>query len=206
MSFIVTSQGRPIGTTDLGFLHFGGTSRSGWFVPNELGEKLVPRIATPLPAMRAYFLRDCRDNEGNGVVDPTFLTSPLLADLAEHVQHMAALELALQREDGSLVPTTSIGIQDMEVLGEMGRRAFERMEAEEEREGWQRDDATLDELEEADASDPGPFALIIDADTGEAMPWEPDEDYVIPENERYQIHVHLADARDVPGEALPPYG
>lgn len=198
MPFIVTSQGRPIGTTDLGFIHSIGARRMGWFVPNALGETLIPRIATPLPAVRAHLLRDPTAGEP---VRPGSLAGPYLADLAEHVQHVTALDLALQRDDGSPVSTKTIAFQDMEVLGEIGRRAFERMEAEEELESWQRD-ATFDPLEELDLSDDpdpldeGPFTNIAD-DPADAMPWKPDDD-VAPAHERYQIYVELVDGNDVP--------
>ena len=183
-------------------MHFGGANRSGWLVPNELGEELVPEIATPLSGMRAYLLRDHRDRNGNGIVDPDFLASPIIADLAEHVQHMAALDIGLEREDGTPLPTTCIGIQNVEELGALGRKALARWEAEQEKESWQRDDDfSLEELEETDLSDPGPFEIII-ADTGEATAWEPDEDCAVPATERYQIHVNLVDGNDVPGEAL----
>ena len=114
---------------------------------------------------------------------------------------MTALDLALQRDDGSPVSTKTIAFQDMEVLGEIGRRAFERMEAEEELESWQRD-ATFDPLEELDLSDDpdpldeGPFTNIAD-DPADAMPWKPDDD-VAPAHERYQIYVELVDGNDVP--------
>src|SRR5689334_2094983 len=112
MLYTVTSQGRPIGVTDLGFIPLAGVSRSGYFFPNAEGERVISTIAAALPAMRAYLLRDVTDEHGHTLVHPAMLGSPIFADLAEWMHHAAAHQLALQREDGSLVRTTLIGLQD----------------------------------------------------------------------------------------------
>jgi hypothetical protein len=116
LQFIISSRGRPIGTTELGFQRFLGGTRSGWFHPNALGETLMPDIALLLPAMRAYVCRDVRDETGQSIVQPSFRSSSLFADIAEAFQRMAGMELTLHHADGTLIPTAQIGIQDSEQL------------------------------------------------------------------------------------------
>ena len=88
---------------------------------------------------------------------------------------------------------------DGQGCGEIGRRTAERMEQEELATGWHPED----DVEDAEAERYDAFVTIIDAETGEATPWEPDEDDIPPLPSRYQIHVSLADERDLPGELLP---
>jgi hypothetical protein len=192
MLYTVSSRGRPIGVTDLGFMRIGGLSRSGWFHPNEEGERLMPTIASVLPAMRAYFLRDYRDENGSAIIQPRLPQSELFADLAEALHHSATLDLTVQREDGSLVRTSDIGIQDTQ----SGRIMTEAEAA-----------VLFSDDTDAELSDP-------DDDDGEA--WEEQEydlevltaeqeeferwfsEYEMPEFPRYQIHVMLLDDSEVP--------
>lgn len=199
MEFTLFSGNVPIATTDLGFMHFGGPNRSGWLHPKPNGEKILERIASPLPAMRAYLMRDIRSSDGKSIVRPEYLESELFADLAAQVQHTTALDLTLRREDGSLLAATQIGIQDVEVLGEIGRLTVQRMDEEEEMRGWQPEDS-IDEVE-PEGSDA--FVTIIDGETGEARPWDPEDFEIEPSPSRYQIHVMLADERDLPGTRVP---
>ena len=202
MEFTLFSSNVAIATTDLGFVHFGGGNRSGWLHPTPDGEPILERIASPLPAMRAYMMRDVRDEKGDGIVQPDFLASDMFADLAEQVQHTTALDLKLRRADGSVLATTQIGIQDCEVLGEIGRRMFERLAEEETEEelgsGW----CPENDVDDAEAERYDAFVTIIDGETGEATPWVPCEDDIPPLPSRYQIHVTLADERDLPGQRL----
>jgi len=114
--YTVWSRGRQIGETDLGFYRLIDQSRSGWFHPNAEGERLMPVIASVLPAMRAFLHRDKVDAAGNAMVQPALQGSTLFADLAEAFQHFASLDFELRREDGSVVPTSCIGIQDTHQL------------------------------------------------------------------------------------------
>lgn len=202
MELTLYSGDVPIATTDLGFRHFRGPSRFGWLVPKPGGEKILERIATPIPAMRAYLMREVRTSDGRPIVQPDFPHGEIFADLAAHLQHTRALDLTLRREDGSILATTDLGIQDAEVLGEIGRREFERMEKEEELRGWQPEDS----LEEAGGEDSDAFMTIIDGEAGEVTPLDLDDlEDLEPEAppSRYQIHVMLADERDLRGDRIP---
>jgi hypothetical protein len=190
--YTVSSRGRPIGVTDLGFVRIGGPSRSGWFYPNAAGERLMPIFAAPLPAMRAYLHQDVLE-DGHPIVQPQLIGSTLFADIAEAFQHVASLDLALHREDGSLVPTELIGIQDTEQLLALADEA----EAERDAKGWcpeeDFDDDFVDAIDgEVDSDD-----SLADHVIGQIKMWVPEDDEP-PEFPRYQIHIVLVDANAIP--------
>jgi hypothetical protein len=140
--YTVWSRGRPIGETDLGFRRLINESRSGWFHPNAEGERLMPVIASVLPAMRAYLHRDAVDAQGDSLVQPGLHGSTLFADLAEAFQHLISLDLELRREDGSVVPASDIGIQDTEQLIELA--ALDDDDEEVDAGDWDLDDDPLE--------------------------------------------------------------
>lgn len=197
MLYSVWSRGRQIGETDLGFYRLIDQSRSGWFHPNAEGERVMPVIASVLPAMRAYLNRDKVDAEGEPVVQPALHGSTLFADLAEAFQHLESLDFELRREDGSVVPTASIGIKDTHQLLELADEAMAEAMA-----SWDADDDFLELIDEL-ASE---FPLASDAEVVEELldgldepigQWTPDE---LDESSfpRYQIHIEL-----VSGDAIP---
>jgi hypothetical protein len=193
---MVSSRGRPIGVTDLGFMRIEGLSRSGWFHPNEEGDRLMPTIATPLPSMRAYFLRHARDECGNAILRPRLPQAELFADLAEALHHASALELAIHREDGSLVRTTDVGIQDTRWGRILTEADAEVVFADDlDAEAADLDDELHDEGWEAMEDD---FEVL----TADELAEEEFETWLseiaIAELPRYQIHVMLLDESEAP--------
>ena len=206
--YTICSRGVPIGVSDLSFLRIGGPNRSGYLMPNAEGERLLPALASVLPAMRAWMHRDV-DFEGQPSVQPHLFGSSLFADLAEAFHHLDGQELTLHREDGTVIPTEVIGIQDTEQLRSLSE--------------WDDAFAPVEE-EESDAEEAFyhiEFNDDVDAETREAFlreveelsndlllddmqPWESPEwlleeiEYPQPEFPRYQVHVRVIDERDVP--------
>jgi hypothetical protein len=125
-------------------------------------------------------------------VQPGLHQSELFADLAEAFQHLQALELELRREDGSVVPTSDIGIQDTERLLELFPADDDDLSAPDSEGEDVLGDPTDRELQD-DVED------MLEADIAErirASPvedlisdWTPD-DFEAP-HPRYQIHVLL---------------
>ena len=197
MLYSVWSRGRQIGETDLGFRRVIDQSRFGWFHPNAEGERVMPVIASVLPAMRAYLDRDKVDAAGEPIVQPAPHGSTLFADLAEAFQHLESLDLELRREDGSVVPTASIGIQDTHQLLALADEVMA-----EEMARWDANDHFLEIIEEVEREfPPSDDAEVVeqvleglDDPIGE---WTPDE---LDESRfpRYQIHVEL-----MHGDAIP---
>ncbi|HTI64958.1 MAG TPA: hypothetical protein VL524_15640 [Gemmatimonadaceae bacterium] len=210
MPYTVTSRGRPIGTTDLGFRYRPGASRMGWFHPNAAGERLMPIVAAVTAATRAH--AQSRRGRDNPDVDARARDANLLADVAEAYQHIGALDLRLHAEDGTLIPTEFVSIQDTEEL-----LAWADLE-----EGIQRTeewkfgalppdplydpgedlfDEELDAFDEdaESAFDPNADDDLIFGDgfADCAGPWSPDEDEPDPLM-RYQIYVSLVDAKAIP--------
>lgn len=197
MEYIVKSRGRPIGTTELDFMRIGGPSRSGHFHPNGEGERVMAEIASPLPAMRAYLHREYVDENGERVVRPELIGSQLFAEMAEAFRRTEELELTLHRDDGSLVPTTSIGFQDTESLRSIGELQLADEpppeldpELDEQlRREIEHDTAIIEEM----------FAdEITGDDLAAARDDEWMEDFEFPTFPRYQIHVELADDSAIP--------
>ena len=197
MRYTVWSRGRLSGETDLGFAPLIELARSGSFHPNAEGERLMPGVASPLPAMRAYLHRNAVDASGNGFVQPELLGSTLFADLAEAFQHLESLDLELRREDGSVVPTACIGFQDTHELLALAEEDEAVVE-----ESLDADSPSAEEiafLEELDASpadgDAWSGALIEDWTDDVWTGWEPEKPIEFP---RYQIHVELLRADAIP--------
>ena len=194
MEYTISSRGRPIGTTELDFIRIDGLERSGWFHPTALGVELLPSIASPLPAMRAFMCRNVRDTDGRPIVQNDFLSSSLFADLAEALQHADAMELALHRPDGTIVPTSEIGIQDTQRLAEhpWWRDLYPVGEIPAADDEWFResmselDESPSDWLESSD--DDLPDGACDDA-------WVPDEEPSLP---RYQVHLRLSEVNAIP--------
>jgi hypothetical protein len=164
--YTVWSRGRLIGDTDLGFIRVISQARSGWFHPNGEGERLMPVIASVLPAMRAYLHRNAVDAQAQSLMRPAMHGSTEYADLADAFQHLHSLGLELRRDDGSIVPTSDIGIQDTEQLIELVEVEDDDVDAE----SWDADDE-----------------LVAEDSTTDWMP----EDLQEPDFPRYQIHVQL---------------
>ena len=188
MRYTVWSRGRLIGETDLGFVRIINDLRSGWFHPNIEGERVMPVIASVLPAMRAYLHRDVVDAQGDSIVQPALHGSTLFADLAEAFQHLSSLDLELRREDGSVVPTSDIGIQDTHQVLELADLDADLFESDE------RDDALeADVMPDEEVSEQLFGAEVDDLFTE----WTPDE-LEEPQFPRYQIHVFLVHDDAIP--------
>jgi hypothetical protein len=200
MRYTVWSRGRLIGETDLGFVPLIPALRSGSFHPNTEGERLMPVVAAVSPVMRAYLHRNATDASGGGFVLPELRGSTLFADLAESFHHVEALELELRREDGSVVPTACIGIQDTHWLLELAEQEEAITEQGSLEEFLVEGIEDFERLDvDASVGDQPPDALLEDwtedwtDDVHEA--WEPEKPIEFP---RYQIHVEL-----LHGDAIP---
>jgi len=204
VTYVLFSRGRPIGQTELSFPVVMEGARFGWFVPNAEGERLMPLLAGPSPAILAYMRRGrydpSPDATGDPIVDEDVFRTTLLADYAESAQHRMALELELRRADGSVIPTAHIGLQDGEQLRLLGRLAMDDPEP-----GYDRLDDELRVMMEAEEGEPlgGDEELLAewwdDLDDEPQANWSPElDDPPSPPGERYQIHVELLDPGSLP--------
>jgi hypothetical protein len=198
MSYTVWSRGRLIGETDLGFVRVFARTRFGWFHPNADGERSMSVIASVLPAVRAYFHRDAGDAGGRPRMQPAPRGSSEFADLAEAYQHLGSLDLELRREDGSVVPTADIGIQDLQQLMELFP-VEDDIDADEEF-NKEVDEEFDDDLAMTEGDLPWQREGMSDMDVTERVlapyfdepdaEWTPD-DLEEPQHPRYQIYVRL---------------
>lgn len=125
MRYTIWSRGRVIGATDLAFACPMGECRGGWFHPNADGARIMPVISSILPALQAYLGRDIPQG-GDLPLLPELPGPAPLADLREAFHHVASLDLELRDEHGSVIPTSSIGIQDTHVLRDLAREVMSR--------------------------------------------------------------------------------
>jgi len=192
MQYTVCSRGQVIGTTDLGFVRIEGDPvRAGWFHPNAHRETVMPMVTSMHGALRAYASHRASDPGGGRLVKRDLIGSAVFADIAEALQHLESLELTLHREDGSLVPTELIGLQDTEELLALNRPAEHPCDdASFEDESWL--DELDDELEGQMDEEPILEAELPDRAEG----WSPHEESI--EWPRYQIIVHVANGDVIP--------
>ena len=193
MAYTVCSRGRPIGTTELDFVRIGGPHRMGFFRPNDEGERLIPLVAAPLPAMRERMRRTAREPSETSSMSHEEATL-LMAEMHEAGEHERALALTLHRDDGTLVPTESISFRDTEAYLEVGELlAAECPE-------WREDDEELQRAVEHDLE-------LLEESFGEDDDGYPGFDMSEPEwleDEeptrwtRYQIQIELLDDGEIP--------
>ena len=188
----------------------------GWFQPNAAGEPLMAVITAASVVTHAWM--DAGDEHVGSTAEIEHRRATLLADMAEASQHVDALDLKLQRDDGSEVPTDCISIKDVDELITWGDKRGSRREGE----AWRYGEAGPDPLydppdplcdpmddlfdEELDALDERDalFELPSDDDVifGDGFadtigPWTPSE-YVPDPSMRFQIYVCLATGELVP--------
>jgi hypothetical protein len=108
MQYTLTSHGRPLGVTDLGFARHDARIRSGWFHPNALGERVMPVIAAVLPA----FWREVEPGESGSTGGAGATQTVEFTDPEESVQHVETLVLEIHADDGSIVPSDLLGLED----------------------------------------------------------------------------------------------
>lgn len=204
--YTVWSHGREIGQTDLGFRRCFKGFRSGWFHPNLAGEELMPIIDAVASAIFGCMHRESRDHPGRPIAHAEPVSSEAFNDAAEALARAESLDLQLRREDGTLVPTSSIGLR-----GYPHDVELEDLEATD----WSPGDEGLDGTESFESSAAGEGCGELD-DAGtfwESTSWRPDEAAELDESSgwrrprladdqsalqgrRYQIHV-LIDCDDV---------
>jgi len=192
VAYTVCSRGRPIGSTDLEFVRIGGPHRTGFFHPNGDGERLIPLVAAPLPAMRKRMRRTAMEGSHRSEMSHEEATL-LMAEIHEAGERERALALTLHREDGSLVPTESICFRDTEAYIEVGELMAECDE-------WQEDDEEIRRSVEHDLGVLDEwFGKDDDGYPGFDLP-EPDwleEDEPAPWP-KYQIQIELLDDEAIP--------
>jgi hypothetical protein len=143
--------------------------------------------ATVLPALRAY-VHSTSGADSEAARREAEKTT-LFADLAAAMQHVSALELTLHREDGSLIPTESVGVKDMDQLLELARSGeFDADFDEADADDWAAPPTALEGLDDSSA-------MFLDEE--ELRPWTPadDEESEFP---RYQVHVTFMDDHPLP--------
>ena len=188
--YTVCSRGIPIGITELSFARVDRRNPWGAFEPNEEGERVMAVVRAVLPALKASAGRHVRGGDAPpapqvGADDPALPSA--LSDALERVER---LDLTLHRADGTLIPTESVYLRDVEqlltIFSEQNARAEAEAEAwyqglgEEEREKFDR------EIQE----------MIDGAACNNREPWTAEEEPAEPE--RYHVHVRLVDEWDVP--------
>lgn len=183
MQFTVCSRGRPIGTTDLGFLPLHATARMGWFWPNEEGERLMPVVSAAPYALSAWgqiARAEVPDEEASRVAE---------ADLAEALHHVGALELTIHREDGTRLDVIDIGIRDRDaVAAAFGHGPDDEGDASSD-EPQPAIEIHLDDLPEEEAQ--SIIAMLAESDSAWA-------EEALEHPGRYQIVVTLADGEWIP--------
>jgi hypothetical protein len=194
VEYIISIRGRPIGTTELDFIRIDGLNRSGWFHPNSFGEGLMPTVALALPAMRAYLCRNQRGDDGQPLVQESFRRSSLFADLAEALKRVEEMELTLHHPDGTLIATSTIGLQDTDQLRALAewKDCYPVGEIPDGTEEWVQE--LEREFEDSESDSPESDEELFDIAIGGE--WAPDEERI--DFPRYQVHLLLSKEDAIP--------
>jgi hypothetical protein len=195
VQYTVSSRGRPIGVTDLGFVPISRRWRFGWFHPSAHGQEVIPVVVPAVPGMSAHLQRSASDENGSAIAHLDVIRAACFKALGEFFERVQALDLTLHLEDGTLVRTVSIGIQDTELLlalpdppltGEEEEWTFEDEEPwdVEDVKAWSPDEELDSEWLDIDEE-------IEERFSDEWRPWIPaEEPSAFP---RYQIYVEFVD-------------
>ena len=182
MAYTLWSRGRLLGASELAYRQAFPTLRVGDFLPNELGEQLMPVITGVGPALIALcdIAEDAQlaDNEAakrDGWPDAVRNTTEY-ADAMSVADEVASLALEVRDASGAVVQAEDIWIQDTHrwlAMAELEDDPFEDEEMSDElRVAIEHDVALMEEH----------FAEI----EAEDRPWEPEKEFP-----RYQIYVAL---------------
>lgn len=195
-SYTVWSRGRLLGESDLDYERVFPDSRFGDFIPTEHGEKLMP-IVTGLSRTlleRSRSRDKWRETPVSDRHDCMRCTTEY-GDTKAAEDQFEALELELRGPHGSVIPTSSIGIQDTELLlqwGEVGRGECDFTDVMTE----QLSTEELSEIERETAALEEWFHELEHLDL-DREPWETG-DWKERPVQRYQIHVMLIDEWSIP--------
>ncbi len=147
--YTLWSRGRLLGETDLGFIFRENGYRTGWFHPNELGDRLMPAATGVAPAMRTAYL-----------IGPD---ANVEADVRSAADQEEALALELRGPGNTRIATESIAIIDTHYLlsipDDDTRGEEEPLTAEQQAEidamveEWNADRDPMDDLESDDEPD-----------------------------------------------------
>jgi hypothetical protein len=159
VQYTLCSCGRPIGATDLGFVPISRRWRFGWFHPNSLGQELIPLIAPPDPEMPAHLQRSALEEHESALAHSDVIRAACFQALGEFFARVQALDLTLHLDDGTLVQTVHIGIQDTDLLLAMADSPLTG-----------EDDWMFEDEESWDVEDDEPW------DVDEVKAWSPDQD------------------------------
>jgi hypothetical protein len=174
----------------------------GWFFPSAEAEALMPDIVDPL--IGSYFQVSSKTAGEPLTLDEV----ARLAEFEKACERVASRDLHIRREDGSRIPTESVGIRDVEALLSCYRETdlFEDdldddtfFFDDDPSEAWKRrDEVEDDEAEDALRADIEHDMQLIDEwieQRAERREWSLDDDEPLP---RYQIIALLSDPSAVP--------
>jgi hypothetical protein len=176
MTYTVWSRNRLLGRSPLAF---GNDSyRQGKFDPTELGERLIPWLSSTPATIALGESRKARD-QADGADDAALSlasdkNSSEYADWLEAGDVHAGLQLELRDENGVVVPTTLIVVQDVDAIVAAMRDAPEP-------------DYELTPEQEADVEHD---ARLV-AEWFDNRPWRPEEPPM-----RFQLQVMLGSEED----------
>ena len=201
MQYTLSSRGLPIGVTDLGFVPISRRWRFGWFHPNSRGHELLPVVVPTVSEMPKHLQRNTLEENGNAIAHLDVMRAACFKALGEFFARVQALDLTLHLEDGTLVRTVNIGIQDTELLLALPDPPLTEDEEEwmfedeglwdiEDEEPWEEDMKAWSPDEELEAEWPD-IDEAIERFSDEWRPWMPaEEPSTFP---RYQIYVEFVD-------------
>ena len=96
VQYTVSSRGRPIGVTDLGFVPLSRRWRFGWFHPNSRGQEVLSMIV-PVPGMPAHLQGNALSENGSGFAHPDVIRAACFKALVDVRARSSARSYAAPR-------------------------------------------------------------------------------------------------------------
>ncbi|HMC57166.1 MAG TPA: hypothetical protein VKH19_18450 [Gemmatimonadaceae bacterium] len=177
----------------------------GWFSPTEIGERLMPTL-TFLGPFHERISRAMSDGSPPGVPVHTAADRNALAHAAlryritdEAGDALDALQLELHDEQGRVVATEHMSVEDTEYLLALDADGNDESDVED-MDDYLHDDTDVEDEFNAALLELGIDEEEIDAEAGPVESWasERDEAWGSSTLPRYQVFVELSDGRSIP--------
>ena len=201
MHYTIQHNGRILGTTTLDLYQLVHGQHSGWLHPDDSAQDLLDAISIKSAYMRTWMNRGDTLDDGRRLTPAEFLASRKCEAISAAVAVRSQFVLTLHREDGSEIPTQEVvlqdrfpgdipGIDDEDLYEELDEQQLAEIDASVAHDLEIIGEWNLEKSGDSSTSveDAEKFRKLIESRWREAG------------ESRYQVHLRLANADDLPSD------